>query len=109
MTLVRRLRKVSGGDPPYVWRVEVWRADTAAHANLRVRLKVRAARRRWLTRLHGRVSVYHTGYQQTESASTDTVEETVAELREKGEHLAQRFAEEDGAVAEMDLEADDGG
>jgi hypothetical protein len=98
VTLVERLREFEGESGSYAWTVTVWRSDTRAVANLRVRLKVYRIRRHsflwfeWTSR--------EQVYQETEVASDASVDDHVTDLREQAEAVADRFESERQTVAE---------
>lgn len=99
MTLTERLREFEGSSGDYEWTVTVWRSDTLALANLRARLKVHRVREHsllwfgWTSR--------NEVYMETEVCSDSSVEETVEDLREKGEQVAGRFEDERRAAEEI--------
>lgn len=92
MTLTERLREFEGSSGDYEWTVTVWRSDTLALANLRVRTRVYRLRERsflwfgWTSR--------NEVYMETEVASDSSVEETVEDAREKARQVAGRFEDE---------------
>lgn len=93
MTLVERLREVGGGTGDYEWSVEVWRSDTLALANLRVRLSVYRVRRRWILPNTRRMV-----YRETEVAGPNTVDDHVQEAQEKARQIVARFEGDRKAV-----------
>lgn len=87
MTLVEKLKSVSGREGDYEWNVEVWRADTDAVANLRVRLKVfRVRKNPWVI-----PNTKKKVHQETEMASERSVEITTVELKSRGIDICTRF------------------
>lgn len=99
MTLTERLRTFEGGTNSYEWTVEVWRSDTLAVANLRVRTRIYRLRDRsflwfgWTSR--------NEVYKNTEVASDASVRETVETERVKAREVAERFERERAATEEI--------
>lgn len=99
MTLTERLREFEGSTDSYEWTVEVWRSDTLALANLRVRTRVYRVREHsflwfnWTTR--------NEVYMNTEVASDASVRETVETERVKAREVADRFEREREAAEEI--------
>lgn len=97
MTLVEKLQSFEGESGEYRWVVEVWRSDTTAVANLRVRLIVyRIERHPWPF-----ADDYRSVFSETEVASESTVAERMEDAREKGRRLVDRFDSEREAVEEV--------
>lgn len=92
MTLTERLREFEGSTDAYEWTVVVWRSDTLALANLRVRTRV------YRTREHSFLWFNWTSrnevYMNTEVCSDASVAETVEEERETARQVAERFEDE---------------
>lgn len=99
MTLTERLREFEGSSGDYERTVTVWRSDTLALANLRVRTRVYRLRERsflwfgWTSR--------NEVYMETEVASDSSVAETVEDAREKARQVAGRFEDERRAAEEI--------
>lgn len=91
VSLTEHLDTVSGSseDGNYVYDVEVWRADVLALCNLRVRLKVYEVTHRPFILPNSRKVVY----QDTEVASTKSLDSTVEQVRGRAESMVQRYEE----------------
>lgn len=96
MTLTELLKQTKGTNGVYEWRVLVYRADTLAVENLRVRLKIYRVKR-WMGLPIGQNEVYS----KTETCSRKRVDDVWSEMMEKAKRIAGRFEDERQQAEEL--------